>query len=71
MGATIIVLGAQGVPGFPKFNCTDPDGWASVLTTPAVITQAAAKALNFLCLISFKSSKRSLVVPRPQTDVLS
>jgi hypothetical protein len=48
VGATIIVLGAQGVPGFPKFSCTDPDGWASVLIIPAAIMQPAARAITFL-----------------------
>jgi hypothetical protein len=51
VGATNIVLGAIGVPGFPKFSCTDADGWASVLTIPAAITQAAAREINFPFLI--------------------
>jgi hypothetical protein len=55
VGATIMVLGAQGEPGFPKFS--DTDGWASVLTIPAAIPQTAARAINFLFLIIFKSSK--------------
>ena len=56
MGASIIVLGAQGEPRFPKFSCTDPDGWAFMLTIPVAITQTAAKAINFLFLICYKSS---------------
>ena len=55
MGASIIVLGAQGEPGFPKFSCTDPDGWPSTLTIPAAITKTAARAINFLFLISMSS----------------
>jgi hypothetical protein len=51
VGAAIMVLGAQGVPGFPKFSCTDPDGWASVLIIPAAIMQPAAKAINFRFVI--------------------
>ena len=55
MGATVRVLGAQGVPGFPKFN--DTDGWASTLTTHAAIPKVKARAINFLFLICYKSSK--------------
>src|SRR4051812_11358207 len=45
VGATNMVLGDKGVPRFPKFSCTD--GWASVPTIPAAITQAAARANSF------------------------
>jgi hypothetical protein len=55
VGASIIVLGAQGEPGFPKFSCTDPDGWASPLRIPPAIKQTAAKAINFLFLMCYKS----------------
>jgi hypothetical protein len=55
VGATVNVLGAQGVPGFPKFS--DTDGWASMLTAHAAIPKVKARAINFLFLICYKSSK--------------
>jgi hypothetical protein len=51
VGATIIVLGAQGEPRFPKFS--DTDGWATALTIPAAIMQTA-RAVNSLFLLSTK-----------------
>jgi len=65
VGATIIVLGAQGEPGFPEFS--DTDGWASELTIPAAIAQTAARAINFLFLITFKSSKWLVVRAHKRT----
>jgi hypothetical protein len=59
VGASNIVLGDKAEPRFPKFSCTD--GWAFALTIPAAIMETAARAINFLFLISSKSSKWLIV----------
>jgi len=62
VGATVIVLGAQGEPGFPKFS--DTEGWATVLTISAAITQTPARAINFLFVICLKSSNSRWLIVR-------